>query len=96
LYQDNAHKAGFNMESDHSWQMPVVLANPEAQAFVIVRSSVEAAAYLLQFWPKQHGTAFFKAIRLCADALDGDVEDHEARDAFLAAAHEAKIAITLH
>ncbi|MGJ7042026.1 hypothetical protein J2Y63_005307 [Shinella sp. BE166] len=84
------------MDSDHNWQMPVVLANPEAQAFVIVRSSVEAAAYLLQFWPKQHGIAFYKAIRLCADALDGDAEDNEARDAFLEAAHEAKIAITLH
>jgi Protein of unknown function (DUF982) len=84
------------MESDRNWQMPVVLANTEAEAFVVVRSSVEAAAYLLQFWPKRHGTAFYKAIRICADALDGDVEDDEARNAFLEAAHEAKIAITVH
>jgi hypothetical protein len=84
------------MRSDHNWQMPVVLANSEAEAFVIVRSSAEAAAYLLQFWPRQDGSAFHKAIRLCADALDGDAKDDEARNAFLEAAHEAKIAITVH
>jgi hypothetical protein len=90
------YKSRLVMETDHNWQMPVVLANPDAHAFVVVRSSVEAAAYLLQFWPKQHGSAFYKAIRTCADALDGDAEDDEARNAFLEAAHEAKIAITLH
>ena len=84
------------MQDDNTWQRPVVLANSEADAFIIVRSSYEAAAYLLQFWPSQHGRAFFKAIRTCADALDGDVEDDEARNAFLEAAHEAKIAITVH
>jgi hypothetical protein len=84
------------MESAHNWQMPVVLANTEAEAFVVVRNSMEAAAYLLEFWPKQYGAAFYKAIHLCTDALDGDVEDEEARDAFLAAAHDAHIAITVH
>ena len=84
------------MESDHHWQLPVVLENADAEVFVIVRSSVEAAAYLLQFWPRRHGSAFFKAIRLCADALDGDAEDDEVRNAFLEAAQEAKIAITVH
>jgi hypothetical protein len=96
LYFHNGYKSRPKMESDHNWQMPVVLANSDAGAFVIVRSSVEAAAYLLEFWPPEHGTAFFKAIRICADALDGDVEDDEARNAFLEAAHEAKIAITVH
>ncbi|MEW9616203.1 DUF982 domain-containing protein [Shinella sp. S4-D37] len=84
------------MESAHDWPMPVVLANPEAEAFVVVRNSLEAAAYLLDFWPKQHGSAFYQAIRLCADALDGEVADADVRDAFLAAAHDANIAITLH
>lgn len=84
------------MQDDNTWQTPVVLTNSEAGAFIIVRSSVEAAAYLLQFWPGQQGKAFYKAIRTCADALDGDVEDEAARNAFLEAAHEAKIAITVH
>ncbi|CAK7255059.1 DUF982 domain-containing protein [Shinella yambaruensis] len=84
------------MESAHNWQMPVVLANREAEAFVVVRNSLEAAAYLMDFWPKQHGPAFYKAIRLCADALDGEVTDEDVRDAFLAAAHDANIAITVH
>ncbi|QRI65369.1 DUF982 domain-containing protein [Shinella sp. PSBB067] len=84
------------MESADNWNKPVVLANTEAQSFVVVRNSLEAAAYLLQFWPRQHGTAFRKAIRICADALDGDAGEEEVRGAFLAAAHEAKIAITIH
>lgn len=84
------------MESAHTWQLPVVLANAQAQSFVVVRSSVEAAAYLLQFWPKKHGAAFYRAIRVCAEALEGEVEDEEVRDAFLAAAHDADIAITVH
>jgi hypothetical protein len=84
------------MESAHNWQMPVVLAHEEAQAFVVVRNSLEAAAYLLEFWPKQHGVPFYEAIRLCADALDGEVKDEDVRNAFLAAAHDANIAITVH
>ncbi|RFZ86222.1 DUF982 domain-containing protein [Shinella sp. WSJ-2] len=86
----------FVMEDAHNWPMPVVVANDEAKSFVVVRSSLEAAAYLLEFWPKQHGDAFFNAIRICADALDGDVEDEDVRDAFLAAAYDANIAITVH
>lgn len=84
------------MENVHNWPMPVVVTNDEAKSFVVVRSSLEAAAYLLEFWPKQHGDAFFNAIRICADALDGDVEDEDVRDAFLAAAYDANIAITVH
>lgn len=37
-----------------------------------------------------------RIFRPCADALEGDAEDDDARAAFLEAAHEAKIAITLH
>ncbi|ANH07868.1 DUF982 domain-containing protein [Shinella sp. HZN7] len=84
------------MESAPNWQLPVVLADPQAEAFVVVRNAQEAAAYLMDFWPKQHGPAFYKAIRLCADALDGEAADEDVRDAFLAAAHDANIAITMH
>lgn len=84
------------MESAQNWQLPVVLVNPEADAFVVVRNSLEAAAYLMDFWPKPRSLAFYQAIRLCADALDGEVADEDVRSAFLAAAYDANIAITVH
>lgn len=83
------------MESAQNWHMPVVLANAQAEACVVVHNSFEAAAYLLDFWPKQDGEAFFEAIRLCADAMDGEVDEEEVRSAFLAAARDANIAVTL-
>ena len=84
------------MEDGHNWSAPVVLANSEAEAFVVVRNSVEAAAYLMQFWPQESGMAFARALLACAEALEGASDDEEARNAFLAAAHEARIAITIH
>lgn len=84
------------MESAHNWQRSVVLTNPEADVFVIVRNALEAAAYLMDFWPRQRGPAFFRAIRVCADALEGEAADEDVRKAFLAAAQDADIAVTVH
>ena len=84
------------MESAHDWQVPVVVANAEADVFVLVHKAYEAAAYLLEFWPKQDGEAFFEAIRICADAFDGAVPEEDVRSAFLAAARDADIAVTVH
>ncbi len=84
------------MESAQNWQFPVVVTNAEANVFVVVHNTLEAAAYLLEFWPDQQGKAFFEAIRVCADSFDGAVEEEDVRDAFLAAAKDANIAVTVH
>lgn len=84
------------MESAHDWHDTVILANADAEVFVLVHNTLEAAAYLLEFWPEEHGAAFFEAIRLCEDAFDGEAEEEEVHDAFIAAAQEAHIAVTIH
>ncbi len=84
------------MESAHNWHESVILADAKAGVFVLVHNSVEAATSLMECWPEQHGEAFFEAIRICADAFDGEAEEEDVRDAFLAAAQEAHIAVTVH
>lgn len=84
------------MESAHNWHETVILTNVEAGVFVLVHNALEAAVYLLEFWPEQHGEAYSEAIRVCADAFDGEAEEEDVHDAFLAAAQEAHIAVTLH
>lgn len=62
----------------------------------LVGSTREAAMLLVECWPVHHGRAFVRALQLCADALEDEASADQARGAFVAAAQEANIILTLH
>jgi hypothetical protein len=51
----------------------------------------DATQCLLHRWPAKSGKAYTKARAACLNALDGHVPAYYAREAFVAAANEAKI-----
>ena len=48
---------------------------------------------LLHYWPIADGPAFVNALVVCQEVLDGDKLPEKAREAFVLAAREARIAI---
>jgi hypothetical protein len=56
-----------------------------------VRSTEDAAHVLLNIWPRERGKYLQKARLACLHALEGEIPDEEAREAFIAAAEEAKL-----
>jgi hypothetical protein len=56
-----------------------------------VRSTEDAANVLLNIWPRARGKYLQKARLACLHALLGEIPAEEAREAFIAAADEAKI-----
>ncbi len=58
-----------------------------------VRSTAEAANYLLYDWPMEGGRKHLAARKACLDVLEGVKAAHVARKAFAAAADEADILV---
>ena len=56
-----------------------------------VTSVGEAAEVLLHDWPEAEGEAYRGALHACYEALEGELDVEDARDAFIAAAQEAGI-----
>lgn len=50
-----------------------------------------ACECLLTLWPERRGPAYFKALRVCAEAMQGREGQTAARRAFVDAAREARI-----
>lgn len=80
------------MTDDKFFSVPVVLSSGEKIRFTI-RSVREAAWFLAEKWPRFEGSAFMRALRACAAALEGRRGSAYARRALLLAAREADLAI---
>lgn len=80
------------MTNDKFFSVPVTLSSGGVTRFTI-KSVGEAAWFLAEKWPRLEGSAFMKALRACAAALEGKRGSAYARRAFLLAAREANLAI---
>jgi hypothetical protein len=80
------------MTEDKIFSNPVVLSAGDKLMFTI-RSVREALWYLAEKWPRLEGSAFMRALRACAAALEGRRGSAYARRALLLAAREADLAI---
>lgn len=81
-----------HMTDDKFFSVPVVLSSNGTARFTI-RSVREAAWYLAEKWPTLEGTAFMRALRACAAALEGKRGSDYARRALLLAARDADLTI---
>lgn len=84
--------------SSGTWvkQVLVEIELEDETAVLHVINTREAAVCLMSLWPHSRGPAFVEAVRACNAAIDGKADDESARDAFLAAAVEAEIAVPIH
>lgn len=80
------------MTDDKFFSVPVTLSAGGKTRFTI-RSVREAAWFLAEKWPKLEGSAFMRALRACAAALEGKRGSAYARRALLLAAREADLSI---
>ena len=80
------------MTDDKFFSVPVTLSSGGKTRFTI-RSVREAAWFLAEKWPRLEGSAFMRALRACAAALEGRRGSDYARRALLLAAREAELAI---
>ena len=80
------------MIDDKVFSVPVVLSSGDKLKFTI-RSVREASWYLAEKWPRLEGSAFMRALRACAAALEGKRGSAYARRALLLAAREAELGI---
>lgn len=80
------------MTDDKFFSIPVTLSSGGTTRFII-KSVREAAWFLAEKWPRLEGTAFMRALRACAAALEGRRGSAYARRALLLAAREADLAI---
>jgi hypothetical protein len=81
-----------HMTDDKIFSVPVILSSGGKTRFTI-RSVREAAWFLAEKWPRLEGSAFMRALRACAAALEGRRGSAYARRALLLAAREAELAI---
>jgi hypothetical protein len=57
----------------------------------IIRGPADAFEALNNRWPAEHGQHYAEAKSLCGDAVARGSNDELARNAFIGAAHEAKL-----
>lgn len=76
------------------WLDPVALKLPEL-GIRTVENTYDAAAYLMEEWPVDHGEAYDRALRMCLLSIRGKKQPATARRAFIDAANEAHIHIKL-
>lgn len=61
----------------------------------VIGSAREAATLLLGRWPGNCGDAYSTALRCCTDVLNGLALATDAREAFIEAAREARVLISV-
>ena len=76
-----------------TWNECVIVDLPDLDGIQIVWTPAEAATLLSEHWPVSHGNAYSAALNACTDAMLGTAPDDRARQAFVAAAEEAKIKV---
>lgn len=60
-----------------------------------IASTKEAAICLLRDWPRKKGHLYTRAVRACADALKGELDDAGARHFLVDAAREAAMRVQI-
>ncbi|MEA3537361.1 DUF982 domain-containing protein [Rhizobium sp. CC-YZS058] len=75
------------------WNKAVTLAIGEDGGFATIRNTQEASWALIEDWPLEEGEALDAALLTLEAAMKGKASAETARLAFIAAAHEAGIAI---
>jgi hypothetical protein len=79
---------------DKSFDEPVRILTGRAKSVARqVRSTAEAANYLLHDWPVEGGRKHLAARKACLQVLEGLKASHVARKAFAVAAEEAEILV---
>jgi hypothetical protein len=73
------------------WSSPVELRHEDGDHSRCIRNSREAVAYLKTGWPAAHDATYAHAMRECLSALNYGRGSKEAREAFIAAAANAKL-----
>jgi hypothetical protein len=71
--------------------MPITIEDPETGMRRTVKSVRQAKATLDRFWPAYHGSQYWRAERICDQALHGNAAPVDVRQAFIAAAVEAHL-----
>jgi len=74
---------------------PVTVETGLIGRYRVIESAREAAALLLGRWPENRGEAYSAALRSCTEVLNGRAFAIEARDAFIEAAKEARVLISV-
>lgn len=75
------------------WVHPIMIICKKSGQLHAVTNTREALDMLLQYWPVSEGKAFFGALEICAGVADGRATKEQARQAFIDAAHEAKVPV---
>lgn len=75
------------------WKNPVILALGEDGSDVTIDTTEAASWAMIEDWPTEDGPALDHALLVCAAVSAGKKTDEDARQAFIAAAVEAGIAI---
>jgi hypothetical protein len=78
---------------DREFDKPVQILHGRPGASRLVRSTAEAAEFLLYKWPVPGGRKHLDARKACMAVLEGLKEARAARSAFEAAADEAEILV---
>ena len=79
--------------SNRRWLFPVRVICTRTNQTLKVGTTREAWKMLLDMWPVADGHRFLSALKICMDVEHGIGEPADARDAFIAAAEEAGVAI---
>ncbi|WP_064830014.1 DUF982 domain-containing protein [Rhizobium phaseoli] len=72
---------------------PLVLVMSGQEKNRLVRSLSEVAKALIVAWPTDDGKEYVEAVKLCLDAIQGNVPAKTARAALIRAADEAGIPV---
>ena len=75
------------------WTKPVTVETAKLGKLRVIASTADAARFLLEQWPVDHGPLHLDAREACLAVLDGEKPAEFARDAFVAAAEEAGILV---
>jgi hypothetical protein len=78
---------------DREFDKPVQILHGRPGASRLVRTTAEAAEFLLYKWPTKGGRKHRSARQACLEVLEGLKEARSARSAFEAAADEAEILV---
>ncbi len=78
-----------------SWDKTLGILLPGSVRPRFVRDVAGAMHLLAELWPVTYGRAYQRALAFCARALEGRMSATRARLAFIAAAREAKVQITI-
>ncbi|QND60584.1 DUF982 domain-containing protein [Mesorhizobium huakuii] len=72
---------------------PVIIEMRKPGAFRTIVSVSEAAIFMMERWPAEHGTLYIAALQACTGRITTTAEIEMARQAFLAAAQEAGLLV---